>query len=330
MGAMKSGKSQLGSALQTGLYVLNPEELAEVDRDLRERDPDEAPRQKIDPANLPAEVRFRVSAMVSQGNFEPPKLPEIATEVLRVAEDPKACAEDLALLAHRDAFVAGRLLKAANSAMFRPRDRRITRLPEAASRMGFRQVRNVVLAAAMEQSVYRGPRKALMNELWQASIGAAVGCRLLAQIRRKDADNAFLLGLLHDIGKPVLTYCLDQVIREQLADRVDFDDVAPDVFHLLHPRVGALIIRHWKLPGGLAKIVAHHHDPQPPKDTRSWTRMLRIADLLYQCWRDSPEDFEEEGMLHSHTLLVRTLREPLAIRRLLNLYPSALETLLAG
>ena len=268
--------------------------------------------------------------MVSQGNFEPPKLPEIAMEILRVSDDPKACAEDLALLAHRDPFLAGRLLRAANSAMFRPRDRRITRLPEAVSRMGFRQTRTVVLAAAMEQNVYRGPRTDLMNELWQAAIGTAVGCRLVAQLTRRDPDNAFMLGLLHDVGKPVLAWCLDRVINEQVGGQVAFDDVAPNIFHLLHPRVGALIIRHWKLPSGLAKVVTHHHDPNPPEEQKAWSRMLRIADLLYQCWRDTPQDFGEDGMLHNHTLLVRSVREPQRIQRLLNLYPSALETLLAG
>jgi hypothetical protein len=58
--------------------------------------------------------------------------------------------------------------------------------------------------------------------------------------------------------------------------------------------------------------------------------MLRIADLLYECWRDSPRDFDEDGMLHGHSLLVRSIREPHTIQRLLSLYPTALETLLAG
>lgn len=326
----ESSTRSLGSALDTGLYVLDPRELAEVDRELRERDNEPAPAGRVDPTNLPREVRLQVSSMVSQGAFEPPRLPEIALKVMSTVEDPKACAEDLALLVHRDPFLAGRLLRAANSAMFRPRDRRITRLPEAVSRMGFHQVRSVVLAAAMEQNVYRGQRQELMNELWQSAIGTAVGCRLVAQLMRRDPDNAFLLGLIHDVGKPVLAWCLDKVIREQAAGRVEFDEVAPDIFHLLHPRVGALIVRHWKLPGGLAEIVNHHHDPAPPDDVKSWARMLRIADLLYECWRDSPADFDEDGMLHSHTLLVRSIREPRTIQRLLNLYPPALETLLAG
>ncbi len=318
-----------GSALSTGLYVLDPQELAEVDRELREQGPAADPKP-IDRTQLPREVRLRVSAMVSAGDFEPPRLPEIAVQVMRTADDPNACAEDLALLVHRDPFLAGRLLHAANSAMFRPRDRKITRLPEAVSRMGFRQVRTVVLAAAMEQNVYRGPRKELMNELWRGALGTAVGCRLSAQLRRRDPDNAFLLGLLHDVGKPVLAYCLDKVLKDCGVGPAAFDDVAPDVFHLLHPRVGALIMRHWQLPSGLAKVVMHHHDPSPPEDLRAWTRTLRIADLLYQCWRDTPEDFDEEGMLHSHTLLVRSFREPSTVQRLLNLYPSALESLLFG
>lgn len=317
----------VGSALETGLYVLDPAELREVDDELRQRAG--PPPRVVDPEEIPHEVRLRISAMIDQRRFEPPRLPEIALEVVRRADDPSASSEDMALLVHRDAFLAGRLLEAANSAFYRPRDRAITRLPEAVTRMGLRQVRNVVLAAAMEQSVYRGARKELMSELWQASVGAAVGSRLTAHMLRRDPDRAFMVGLLHDVGKPVLAWCLDQVLDEVRAPQ-QFDELAPQIFHLLHPRVGALIVRQWKLPSGLARIVAHHHDPAPPDDTRAHARVIRIATLLYQCWRHSPEDFEEGGVLESHALMVRTFREHDRIRRLLNLFPPALEALLAG
>ncbi len=320
----------IGSALATGLYEIDPGDFAEAQRELRHQDPLPPLPAKVDPSQLPREVRMRVSAMIAQGAFEPPRLPEIAVQVLRQAEDPKGSAEDMAALIHRDPFLAGRLLAAANSAMFRPRDRGITRLPEAVARMGVRQVRNIILAAAMEQTVYRGRHTALMSELWRASIGAAVGSRLVSSLMRRDPDRAFMLGLLHDVGKPVLAWCMDQVLLQSQQDELDFDQLARPIFHLLHPQVGSLIVTHWNLPKGLATAVLHHHDPAPPEDIKAWARVLRIANLLYECWRDSPEDFDEGGMLHSHTLLVRSFREPHTIQRLLNLYPVSLESLLAG
>jgi HD-like signal output (HDOD) protein len=323
-------RTTMGSALNTGLYVIDDEELADVQRELDQRD--EAPVSSLatDPEQLPGLIRQRISAMVSRDDFEPPRLPDIAMEVLHTAEDPRSSAQDLAAIVHRDSFLAGRVLKAANSAMFRPRDRAITRLPEAVARMGVRQVRGIVLAAAMEQTVYQGPHKQLMHELWRASMGAAVGCRLVAHLSRRDADQAFMVGLLHDVGKPVLAWCLDRVLVGELRTMVDYHEVAPPLFHLLHAQVGALIVRGWKLPSGLASIVAHHHDRHPPDEVRRWARTLRIANLLYECWRDSPDDFGEEGMLHNHSLIVRSFREPQAIQRLLNIYPPALETLLVG
>jgi HD-like signal output (HDOD) protein len=322
-------RNRAGSALNTGLYVLEAEELAEVQRELQQQDPLPPLPQKLDPRELPREVRLRVSAMIASGEFEPPRLPEIAVQVLQKAEDPKGCAEDLAGLVHRDAFLAGRLLAAANSAMFRPRDRTITRLPEAVARMGVRQVRNIILAAAMEQTVYRGPHKALMAELWQASLGAAVGCRLVSSLMRRDADRAFMLGLVSDVGKPVIAWCMDEVLGQRV-DHEEFQRLAEPIFHQLHPRVGGMIVSHWNLPPGLATVVNHHHDPTPPDAVKGWAKVLRISSLLYECWRDSPEDFDEEGMLNNHALLVRSFREPRTVRRLLNLYPSALETLLHG
>ena len=326
MGESRIGK--VGSAMNTGLYVLDPSELVAIDNELERRHGKPPPR--IEPARLPHEVRLRVSALIAQGRFEPPRLPEIALEIMAKADDPKASAEDMAVLVHRDPFLAGRLLEAANTAFYRPRDRRITRLNEAVSRLGIRQVRNVLLAAAMEQSVYRGPRKPLMRELWQASVGAAVGCRLVANMLRRDPDQAFMVGLLHDVGKPVLAWCLDQVLSSDPRLQLGFEQVAPDIFHLLHARVGALIVRQWKLPSGFALVVKHHHDPRPPDGTQRHARVLRMANLLYECWRNTPEDFDEGGVLECHALMVRSFREADTIRRLLNIYPPALEALLHG
>ena len=326
-----SGTRPMGSAHDTGLYVIDQSDLVEIEQDLVERDPQAPPAPRLDRAEVPREVRFRVSMMVSADDFEPPKLPEIAVEILRRAEATDDSAEEMAGLIHRDPFLAGRLLAAANSAMFRPRDRAITRLPEAIARLGRRQVRNIVLAAAMEQTVYRGPHKEMLAEQWRASLGAAVGCRLVNALTRRDADQAFMLGLLHDVGKPVLVRCLDEVLdRQGLRTHVDYEELARPILHLLHPRVGALIVTHWKLPRGLASVIAHHHDRAPPEEHQRWFCTLRIANLLYECWRDSPEDFDEGGMLEANALLARSIRDPDTIRRLLNIYPMALETLLVG
>jgi HD-like signal output (HDOD) protein len=322
-----SSTKRLGSALDTGLYTIDPQ----APQDTGLEHPEPTPR-RIEPVGKPrdlrGELRRRVSTLLDQGDFEPPRLPEIAVEVMRRAEDQRVSAEEMAALIHRDPFLAGRLLAAANSAMFRPRDRAVTRLPEAVTRLGTRQVRNTILAAALEQTIYRGPRRGLMNELWQASLGAAVGCRLLATPQGQDPDRAFMLGLLHDVGKPVLCWCLDRVLRE--GQHSDFDSHFEAISHQLHPMLGARIVEHWRLPRALAGIIAHHHDHDPPEGLSREVKQLRIANLLYQCWRDSPGDFDEGGMLHHHHLLVRSLREPPLIQHLLQRFPPSLETLLVG
>jgi len=157
-----------------------------------------------------------------------------------------------------------------------------------------------------------------------------VGCRVISQLSRKDTDQAFTIGLMHDIGKPVLAWILDEVIQEHFRGRADFNELAPEIFHLLHGRVGATIVRHWKLPNKLAAIVAHHHDPAPPPKLRQALRMLRLANLLYETWRSTRKPMHESEKVRSHPRIARAFDDPHKVERMVRIYPAALENLLAA
>ena len=313
----------IGSAFSTDIYVVEPDDLARL------ADPKQPPIPADVQEALHRELSSKVVQVVAAGAFEPPRLPEIAMEVMAAADDPDAGADHLAKLIHRDQFLAVRVLRVANSAAFRPADRRIYSLAQAIARLGFVGTRNVVVAAAMAQAVYSGPRTKLLNNYWRASVGSAVGFQLIDQVSGGNADAAFLAGLMHNVGKPVLVWILDDLIRANYRDTVAFDDVAPELVHLLHARIGAIIVSSWNGPKGMLDLVAHHHDRLPPAKQRKAVRKLRLANLLWELWAADPSVAVLDPGLAEHSAFARCGIEQVAAARILERYPSRIAGMLS-
>lgn len=315
---------QSPTAMNTDMFVIDGEELADLDRELGAR-----PRARFESrGDIVREVKLRVLAALQNDSYEPPRLPTVAAEVMQLARDEEVSIARLGRLIQSDQFLAGATLRTVNSAFFAPRNgRRITSIPEAIARLGLLQTQNVVLSAAMGQTIYHGPHRELMLDLWQAALGGAVAFSLLSQIMDQNAELAFLVGLLHDVGKPVLANILDEVLTEATSE-LPYDTAVEEVFHLLHARAGAHIVGLWELPESFVRIIAHHHDRMPPADLKRNTGMLRLADLIYEHWLVEGEELHLSSSLLEHHLVDRLDIPVGRLERILALYPGALASFL--
>lgn len=219
---------------------------------------------------------------MNRRSFQPPRLPEVALRVMKLSRSEHCSASHLSELLRRDQFLAGEVLAAANTAWHGPRAaQRIASLERAVARLGIDNTRNIVMASALRQEVYRGPQRDVLERLWHKSVGTAFSLSLVAQLMRRHEDKAFVIGLLHDLGKPVLAWILDRVL-EDFPHYVDYDKISGQVFHLMHARLGAIIVRRWQLGRNMSELVAHHHDRAPPKNVRVVAAMLRLATMIYE------------------------------------------------
>ena len=228
-------------------------------------------------------VRQRVAAVVAGGSFAPPRLPVVAREVLRISADPRSSAEQVAQVVQRDQFIAGELLRLANSAQSGGLGGALTGIKPAIVRAGLGQVRNIVMVAALQQRVFRGPRKALMVSLWQQSLGTAVACQLLAAATGKNREQAFMLGLLHDVGKPILVGLVERIARKKSADRVEVDVALPVLLEELGASVGSMVLRRWQLPPELIELYEEVDEGRAAHSGSAMVGMLDAATWLAQC-----------------------------------------------
>ncbi|MDD2205787.1 MAG: HDOD domain-containing protein [Aminobacterium sp.] len=193
--------------------------------------------------------------------------PQFVIETLRLLNDPESSAKDVARSLARDEGLVIRTLRLANSAAYGV-SREISSVAEAIALLGYKNISNIVLAA----TVYSFMDKPLSGyaldrgELWRHSLTVAYASRYIAQRTGKvSLEEAYVAGLLHDIGKVVLNdyvrFGYSIIIKLVEEEKVPFLDAETQVLGFDHALVGALLVEKWELPEQYQYVAAFHHTP---------------------------------------------------------------------
>lgn len=182
-----------------------------------------------------------------------PSLPEVAIRVRQLTADPNCSVRELEQQIAKDAAITARLIKVANSAALL-RGSPITSLRQAILGLGYNLVRSLVNQLAILQTMQGCKDKdpARLEGFVASGLRISALCHAIAQKHpHLDPELAALGGLLHDIGKlPMRDYLLDYA--ELSADeRLRFELI-------LHPYVGALLLKHWQLSDELVQMAYLH------------------------------------------------------------------------
>ncbi len=215
-------------------------------------------------------------------------LPEIALEVMRVAEDPQSTGDDLNRVLSNDPTLSARVLKIVNSAYYGVR-REVTSIGTAIAILGFGAVKSIAIAASLTRmfrsGAIAGPFDA--RELWKHSIAVATASRLLAaRCKVVEPNDAFLAGLMHDIGIIVeMQACREaftQVIAAVVSDAaLSFRDAETAHLGADHEAFGGALCVTWRFPVALQQVTAYHHRPlELPIADRALTAIVHVADHL--------------------------------------------------
>ena len=212
------------------------------------------------PAALPAigTLAQRITAL--------PPLPEAMTEVLLALSLARLSANRSIELIERDPALAARTLRLANSAFYGVPGR-VASIGDAVRMLGLRTVSGVLAAAAVHNAIRVESCAGFRFQVyWHHAIATAIAARALAPIAGHDADEAFLAGLMHDIGQLALAafYPSQASAALALAQAQDLpaEQTEEKVLGMAHPQVGALLAAHWHFPAAIVRAIAHHHLPE--------------------------------------------------------------------
>lgn len=225
----------------------------------------------------PGEVERRVRDL--------PPLPQAVLEVLQVLRDDRLSSERCVRLIEQDPALAARTLRLANSAFYGAAGR-VRRIGDAVSMLGLRTVSAALAAVSLAQAVPRGrcPHLAF-DSYWRHAVATALAARRCAQHLGQDAEEAFLAGLVHDVGRLVLAAYFPEA-SAAVAARVAEQDCAVHeaeqaLFGFDHGRVGAWLAQHWHFPDTIVAAIDRHHAPQPnPADGLSLDGLIHVADAM--------------------------------------------------
>lgn len=194
---------------------------------------------------------------IRQNCLKLPTLPEIAIRIRKVVEDENSTAAQVAKLIGMDAALSARLLRVANSPLYRGNSQ-IDNIQTAITRLGAKVVRNLVQSLVMQQ-LFQSQSPALkkrIETLWSHSVSVAV---IAASFARKftqlSPDQAMLAGLLHDIGTlPIVSRA------EDFPEIAGEDALLDEAIEKMHTTVGKLILETWKFPAEMIAVAAEHED----------------------------------------------------------------------
>ena len=185
--------------------------------------------------------------------------------VLHLTDGDEWSATDLAAEIRRDAALTARFLRVANSAHYGAR-RTISSPNQALTMMGSKKARTTLLAASVEGLFLADRSNFEDRALWRHAFAAACVSEHLATADQScNPEDAYIAGLLHDIGRSVM----DERFADRygrVVDRVtesgeSFSSAETQVFGFDHTEVGFLVTRAWGLPDPLTDAIRWHHHP---------------------------------------------------------------------
>jgi len=215
-------------------------------------------------------------------------LPEVTLKVIQLVEDPDSSAQDLNDVITHDPALGSRILKVVNSSFY-GLPGQIGSINRAIVLLGLNALKNVAIAASLAK-LFRGGRiceQFNARDLWTHSIGVAAGTRILASKSGLGLpDEAFLAGLIHDLGimvamqsrRPKLIEAIERMSNDPT---LTFRQAEENVLGATHEHLGLVLCRIWKFPPCLSSVSGFHHRPlEAPDEHRILTTLVHVADIL--------------------------------------------------
>ena len=213
-----------------------------------------------------------------------PSLSVVVTEFLELAKQEYFTAKDFEKVLSKDQALVARLLKIANSGMYSG-NRTVDTIPEAIVLIGMDNMKKMVYSVSssgllcQEMKCYRYPDKGF----WLHSMACGVLCRALAEASKNGSlksEEAFVAGLIHDVGKLIIDGFLDkskglrEVTREEEVEACGLD----------HTELAAHIMKVWNIPEPIQEAVRLHHEPQQGDTWHTGAAIVHYADAICHTW----------------------------------------------
>ncbi len=207
-----------------------------------------------------------------------PSLPDRYAAIQEVLDDPNSSAAQLAEVIGTDQATTAMILKFANSPFYLPTNQRITTLPQAIARMGTKEAGQIALTMSLLYGFAIPGGMGAIRAFWAHAFAVALLAKHMARLLGLNADELFVSGLLHDIGRAILGIRVDMGYFEGPLARLTGDALVSaerETYGVDHAEAGDAILKLWNFPEVVRAPIAAHHALRPESMA---ARVLQLAD----------------------------------------------------
>ena len=214
-----------------------------------------------------------------------PTLPTVVAKMIELVDNPRTSASSLARLIATDQALTARILKLANSAYY-GFSREISTVNMAIVVLGFNTVKDMGLSLSVFDVFKTGKPNASfdLTRFWEHSIACGIASRMLARTyRSRYTGEAFVAGLLHDIGKVILNQYFQEdflAIIENQRKGITLEEAETGIIGTHHTQIGSWLAEKWNLPRIISRTLLYHHEPWIPTKENLFIATVCLADHL--------------------------------------------------
>jgi HD-like signal output (HDOD) protein len=234
--------------------------------------------------NAPATKQVLLQRL--EGLRQMPTIPAVLVPLLHHLQQPVAQfdVQEVTDLLAQDKSLAAQCLQMANSPLF-GRWQRVETLRGAVVSLGFHHLSDIAMSCGVLNLLPTDKKKLDPVVFWEHSLGCALVCRHLARkLKLSDPGNAYLAGLLHDLGIIVNLWVLPQEFRVAFeiakAEGIPLHEGEERSLGFTHCDSGRILAEHWDLAANLIEVVSFHHSPEKASRNPELVALVHVADLL--------------------------------------------------
>jgi putative nucleotidyltransferase with HDIG domain len=208
-----------------------------------------------------------------------PTVPSVLKRLSAVIEKPRITIVEISAFISNDPALTTKVLKMVNSAIY-GFPGRIASVSHATMLLGLNVIKGLLLGVSVFELMQK-----TMSGLYEHSLACAIASRVIAQKKgMKEPEEVSVAGLLHDIGKVILTLEFakeyEAAMGEAQEKRISIFEAEKNQFNATHADVGSWLAEKWRFPRNLVEVIEFHHRPALAKNAPMEAAIVHMADLL--------------------------------------------------